>query len=168
EHGRGDFLVAPRVEMLARELLELPDEHHPAREPEGRARRHVVELEELELAPELAMITLLGFFDAPEVLRELVLGQPGRAVDALEHRVLLVAPPVGGGRREELEVLDLARGGDVRAATEIDEIPLLVQGDGGGIDAADDLHLERLAALLEEADGLLARQLRALEGRVGL
>src|SRR5499425_378129 len=168
EHGRGDFLVAPRVEVLARELLELPDEHHPAGEPEGCARRHVVELEEVELAPELAMIALLRLFDAPEVLLQLVLAEPRRAVDALEHRVLLVATPVGGGRREELEVLDLARGGDVRPAAEIDEVPLLVQGDGGRIDAADDLHLERLAALLEEADGLLARQLRALEGRVGL
>src|SRR5215471_1204678 len=168
EHGRGDLLVAPRVEVLAGELLELPDEHHPSGEPEGRPRRHLVELEEVELAAELAMIALLRLLDAPKVLRELVLAEPGRPVDALEHRVLLVAAPVGSGRREKLEVLDLTRGADVRPAAEVDEVALLVEGDGGRVDAADDLHLERLALLLEEADGFLASELRALEGGVGL
>src|SRR6266478_1036907 len=53
--------------------------------------------------------------------------------------------------------------GDVGAAAEIDEVSLLVQGHRRRVEAPDDLHLERLVALLEEADGLLAGQLRAHE-----
>ena len=38
-----------------------------------------------------------------QVLVELLLGLPGRAVDALQHRVVLVAAPVRAGDAQELE-----------------------------------------------------------------
>ena len=52
----------------------------------------LVEEEQLELAAKLAMVAFAGFLDLPQVVVELVLGLPGRAVDALQHRPLLVTP----------------------------------------------------------------------------
>src|SRR5678815_1589833 len=47
-----------------------------------------------ELGGELAMVALGGFLEVVEVLLERLLRLPGGAVDALQHRALLVAAPV--------------------------------------------------------------------------
>ena len=151
--------VAVRVVDLAPERLELAEDHHAVGQPEGGARRDVVEHEQVELAPELSVIALLGLLEAPEVLVEVRLGEPCGAVDPLQHRVPLVPAPVGPGGRQELEDLDGARRGHVRAAAQVHEIALVVQRHRGRVDPAQDLDLEGLAALLEEPDGGLARQL---------
>src|SRR2546427_29692 len=85
-------------------------------------------------------------------LAEVLAAEPGGAVDALEHGVLLVAAPVGAGGREELERPDLSCRPDMRPPAEVHEVALAVQGDGVGVDPAQDLHLERLVPLLEELD----------------
>src|SRR5579863_9730637 len=68
------------------------------------------EREEVELGAELAMIALLGFRQERQVLVLLVPRLPGGAVDPLELRVLLAAPPVGPAAAHELERRD-PRGG---------------------------------------------------------
>ncbi len=67
------------------------------------------------------MVALLRFFEAGEVLGQLLLRKERRAVNALELRILFVALPVGAGDGKQLERLDFRRAGDVRAAAEIDE-----------------------------------------------
>jgi hypothetical protein len=47
----------------------------------------------------------------------------------------------------------------VRASAQVHEIALVVERHRGRVDPAQDLDLEGLAALLEEPDGVLARQL---------
>ena len=168
EQRRGDLLVAARVERLPGELLELADEGHPAGQPERRPRRDVEEVEQVELAPELAVIALLRLLEPPDVLVQLLLGEPGRPVDPLQHRVLLVPAPVGAGAREQLEGLELAGRRDVGPAAEVEEIALPVDRDRRRVDPAQDLDLERLAPLLEEGDGLLARHLLTRERVVRL
>ncbi len=167
QRGR-DLLVAALIERLARVLLQLAHQHHAAGQPERRAGGDVVEVEQVELPPELAVVALLRLLEPPEMLVELLLGEPGGPVDPLQHRVLLVPAPVGAGGGEELEGLDLAGRGHVRAAAEIEEVALPVDRDGGRGEAAQDLHLERLAPLLEERDGALPRHLLARERVVGL
>ena len=56
---------------------------------------------------------------------------PGRAVDALEHRTLLVAPPVGAGDGEQLERLgiDLRGVRHVGPAAQVGEAVVRVRGD---------------------------------------
>ena len=68
-----------------------------------------MEAEQVELDAEAPVVALLRLLASPQVLIELLLGRPDRAVDALEHRALLVAAPVRPGRAEQLERADLAR-----------------------------------------------------------
>jgi hypothetical protein len=46
----------------------------------------VGEAEQVELEPELAVVALLGLLETVQVGGERLLGVPGGAVDALEHR----------------------------------------------------------------------------------
>ena len=163
EDRRRDLLVATRVQHLAHEPLQLAHERPAVRQPHRRARRHIVEDVEVELAAELPVVALLRFLEPPDVLLELLLGGPRGAVDPLEHRVPLVAAPVGARGREELEVLHVARGRDVGPAAEVDEVALPVERHPRGVEALEDLDLVGLAAFAEEGDRLLARKLLALE-----
>lgn len=75
--------------------------------------------EQVELAAELAVVALLGLGEELQVRLELLLGGPGGAVDALEHRVLLAAAPVGGRVAHQLERRDVPGGGQVGTAAEV-------------------------------------------------
>jgi hypothetical protein len=106
----------------------------------------------------------LRFLQAREVVVELLLGQERRAIDALEHRVLLVALPVRSGRVRELEDAEPPRRSDVRSAAEVDELALPVAGDPlSRGDPPRDLDLEPVALLLEDPDRLLDRHLEPLD-----
>jgi len=95
--------------------------------PEHQAGRVLVNVEQVQLAAELAVVTLFGLLQHGQVLLQLVLGGPGGAVDALQHLVFVVAAPIGAGELHELEVLELARAGHVRATAQVFEPALPVQ-----------------------------------------
>ncbi len=103
---------------------------------------------------------------------EVLLREEGGAVDPGQHLALLVAAPVGAGERAELDRLDPAGRGAVRAAAEVLEGAVAVERDG--LDAfardqvADQLDLVVLALALEDLDRLGDRHVAALEGLVGL
>src|SRR5207244_6053480 len=97
------------------------------------------------------VVPLLRLLEPPQMLVELLLREPRGAVDALEHRVALVAPPVGAGGREQLEVLHVRGRRHVRPAAEVDEVALPVERDARRLDPLEDLRLERLTALAQQA-----------------
>ena len=124
----------------------------------------VREREEVELGAELAVVAALGFLEPVQVLLERLVVLPRGAVDALEHRALLVTPPVRAGDLRQLERAELAGRRDVRAAAQVHVrhaavgVQVLVDADravagdlarvlvvgGARADVADDLLLERL------------------------
>ena len=127
---RVDEVVAAGELLLLLELLDQVADHRALRVPEDETGADLlVDREEVELAAEPAVVAPLGLLQPRQVGVELLLRRPGRAVDALQHRPLLVAAPVGAGDGEQLEGADLARAGDVRAAAEIEELALLVGRD---------------------------------------
>ncbi len=171
-----DLLVAAPPLELAHRPLEDPPDALTLGVPEGRARADIVEAEEIELDAQPAMVALLRLGPAPEVAVELVLGGPDRAVDALEHRALLVAPPVGAGDREQLERADPAGARHVGTLAQVDERAVLVDRDRRhrpvlglrrGGEVVDDLDLERLPMGGEEGASLLGRELAPDERVVG-
>ena len=72
-------------------------------------------------APSLRWSRRLSLFEAFEVLGELLLGREGGPVDALQHRVRLVAAPVGARGVGQLEGADLVGALYVRAAAQVGE-----------------------------------------------
>ncbi len=176
DDGRRDLLIAAPLLELAHGGLERAPDALALRMPERRPGRHVVEREQVERHAEPAVVALLRLFAAPQVGVELFLRRPRGAVDALEHRALLVAAPVGPGRAEQLERADLARARDVRATAQVDERPLPVEGRRRHRRAValrcreqvvDDLDLERLIALDQRGARRLRGLLAELERVVG-
>ena len=111
------------------------------------------------------MVALLGFFGTHHGLLELILRRVSGAIDALELLVLLVATVIGAGDVQELERLDLRRVADVGAGTEVDELAVLIKGNGlagGDVAEATDL-VGVLAALTNQLLGFLAGALEALK-----
>src|SRR3546814_5792866 len=97
--------------------------------PDREAGTELVgEAEQVELHTELAVVSLGCLLEAVDVLLERLLGVPGRAVDALQLRVALLATPVGTGDAHELEVAKVRLGvADVGPAAEVDEARVPVE-----------------------------------------
>jgi len=55
------------------------------------------------------VVALLGLFQELHVVVQLLLGRPGRAVDARELRFLFIAAPVRARDAQQLERLEVAR-----------------------------------------------------------
>src|SRR5256885_2605813 len=109
------------------------------------------------------MVALLRFVDPLEVRLQVVLRVEGGAVDSCELRVVHIAAPVRTGEAGQLQRLYRLRVLQVRAAAEVGEVALGVEGDRalGGV---DELALVVLTLLGEEALRLLGVALLALPG----
>ena len=124
---------------------------------------------QVELDGEPAMVALFCFFEAMQVLFELLVVRPRRAVDALQHRPRVIAAPVRAGHPLQREVAEPPRRGHVRAAAQIDErVAVAVIADRavtrnlgrvGSVDPLDDLAFVRMVA--EQLDALGCRRPRA-------
>src|SRR5204863_2650931 len=111
-------------------------------------------VEQVELAPQAAVVAALGFLELEEILVEILLARPSGAVDALQLRIVRVAPPIGAGDAHQLEGLAEPAGRrQMRPDAQIDEIALAVDADLlGRWDLADIFGLVALADAGEELD----------------
>ena len=122
--------------------------------------------EVFQLAAELVMVALERLCLLGQILIELVLLRERDGVNSLEHLALAVAAPIRAAALRQLDgvALDAAGGVEMRAGAEVGELTLSVEGDVRvGRQVVDELDLVRLVLLLHVADGLLTRQLKALE-----
>ena len=142
----------------------------------------VGEGEEVELDAQSPVVAAFGFREPVQVRLEVLVARPGRAVDAGELLVVLVASPVRTGHVRQLERPEHAGVRHVRPHAQVDPRVVGVQGDGLAgrrllvaltvtvaltrADALDDLDLVRLVA--QPLDGFLARDLLAHEALVPL
>src|SRR4051812_31289336 len=100
------------------------------------------------------MVAPLRFFQSRQVSVELVLRRPGRAVDTLQRRPLLVPAPVCSGDRKELEGPDFFGAGNVWTPAEIEELTLLVGRNDLGLRQSFD-QLDLVGVVAEYAQRLL-------------
>jgi hypothetical protein len=163
---RVNEVVAAGELLLLLELLDQVADHGPFRVPEDEPWSDLfVDRVEIELTAKTAVVAALRLFESLQMSRELLRRRPGRAVDALQHRPLFVAAPVGPGHGEEFQWPDLARGGHVRSPAEIEEMALLIgRDDLVRGQPFDQLDLVRVVG--ENAQRLLARDDLAHERRV--
>ena len=159
ELGRVDLDIAGLRLAAADVLLERLEQGPALRMPEHRARRLFLEMEQIHLAADPAVVALLGFLDLLEIGVELFLLGEGGAVDAREHLAVGIAAPIGAGDLHQLEGRsDLAGRGHVRAAAEVEPVALAVDLERlAGRNGVDQLDLEQLVLVAEDALGLLAR-----------
>ena len=106
---RDDLFVAVVDVELADELDELVVDERAARQEERHRRRPLVEHEELELLAELSVVARARLLEHLQVRVELLLRRERRAVDALEHRVALVAAPVRARDARQLHDAEVLR-----------------------------------------------------------
>ena len=154
EDGRSHLLVAALPVQLTPQRGQLVPDHHPARMPERRARRHVREVEQVELTAQPAVVAEACLLDPFQVLVQRRLVEEGGSVDAGQHRVVGVPAPVGAGRGQQLEGLDRLRRLQVRAAAQVLEPILGVEADLTVRQVAGQLQLVRLRLRLEAGQDL--------------
>src|SRR5438477_982780 len=172
--------VAPVPMDLPPPSLELLAHDRKVRKPEHQTGSELlVDAEQLQFLAEHAMVAALDLLKALQVVIELLLVGPDRAVDALQLRVALVAAPVRAGDRQKLERTDLSRPLDVRSPAQIDESVVLVHADAPVADLVvavvvrallcklfDLVDLVVLLALAEEPERLGHRHVAMLERQV--
>ena len=149
--------------QLAQVIVDRVDDDRAALGPEHGARRELVEHEEVELAPDDAMVAPLRLLDAEDVRVEILLLPPRRRVDALQLLTLHVAAPVRRRRVfSSLKCLRYDVSGHVRTAAQIDERSVGVGRDHFvRAEILDALELERIVG--EPLERLAARDLLAHE-----
>ena len=159
---RLDFVVARREQHVAHVRRQQVVDERALAQPQGRAGRVRMEREEAEVLADPAMVPLLRFLDLGQVLLQLLVLEERRAVHALHGLIARIALPVRVRRGEQLERLQPAGRRHVRAHAEVHERVAILDGVAGDFGLArglflDQLHLEGLATLAEEADRFLAR-----------
>ena len=76
------------------------------------------------------MITLFGFLQLVQVVLQLLVVGPCRAVDARQHRIVGIAAPVGTRNLHKLErIAHLSGRGHVRSAAQVEPSALRVNFD---------------------------------------
>src|SRR5207244_12380771 len=117
---RGHDLVAAVQMDVADEVLQLLAEDPATRVPQGEPGSDLVgERDQIELAPQLAVVSAFGLLQPVQVRVELLLRGPGGAVYPLELLAVLVSAPVRTRHRQELERADPTGGGHVRARAQV-------------------------------------------------
>src|SRR5580700_9715004 len=112
------------------------------------------------------MVAALRLFHLRQVCLKLAGVVPSRAVDALQHRIVLVASPIRAGDAGQLERADLAGGLGMTAAAKVDEAADRVERDGlAGRNLSGDLDLVGIAG--QGRDGVAAAYFASGHGIVG-
>ncbi len=100
---RLDFLVTRAAQPPAHVVLKLAVDRPAVRMPEHHARRFFLQMEQLHLAAQLAVVALGGLFQHRHMRLQVVAVLERNAVDALEHRARGIAQPVGPRHMRQLE-----------------------------------------------------------------
>ena len=130
EDRRAHLAVAAAGVLGAPEVGQLGPDLGAVGLPERRAGRDLRQEEQVQLASQLAVVALARLLQALHVRGQVVLGQERRAVHAREPGVVRVPAPVGAGHAGQLERLDPLGRRRVRAAAQVGEGTVGVQGDG--------------------------------------
>ncbi len=155
---RLDLDVSGGVQTAAHIGFQHAPQHPALGVPEDHAPALFLHVEELHGAAQLAVVALLGLFDAQQIGVQILLGRPGRAVDALKLGAAGIAAPIGARQLGQLEGLahELGRR-EVRPAAQVGPFALFVDGDRLALgQVADQFGLIGFAERLEVGDGLVA------------
>ena len=121
-HLRGlDLAIAGGIDGAAHIGFQAAPDDIALGMPENRPVRFLLQVEQVHLRAQLAMVALARFLQPRQMVGQLPLVEPARAIDAGQHRILLVAAPIGARHARQLEGgrIELAGGGEVWAAAHV-------------------------------------------------
>ncbi|GBE30562.1 hypothetical protein BMS3Bbin04_01597 [bacterium BMS3Bbin04] len=81
------------------------------------------------MCAQLLMVALLRLFQTVQVLLQILFGEKGGAIYALQHRVGLTPPPVRTRHTQQLECADLACTAQMRPTAQVSKIILSVEAE---------------------------------------
>ncbi|EKD61350.1 MAG: hypothetical protein ACD_54C00275G0001 [uncultured bacterium] len=153
---RLDFLIARRLLTAAHVIFKLAIHRPAVRVPEHHAGGFVLNVEQVHLAAQLAVVALGGLFQHGHMGFQIIAVLERQTINALQHRAAGIAQPIGPGDMGQLEGIGRHLPGvlQMRATAQILPVamPIHPQVFAFG-DAVDQFHLERLAALFVIGDG---------------
>ncbi|OIQ70010.1 hypothetical protein GALL_483840 [mine drainage metagenome] len=119
----------------------------------------VVNMKQIKFTTQFAVITHFSFFKHFQMLLQIFLAGPSGAVNALQHFVFMITPPIGSCNFHQLEMLELAGAGYVWATAQVFEAAFTVETDIF-IDrnAGNNFGFVMLAKSFEIGHGLITRQ----------
>ena len=163
DHRSSYLLIAVLAVLGAPKVLENIAQHHSLRQEERKAGSLLVDIKEVKLASELAVVALLSLLHTLGICGKLVLLRKCYTVDTLKHLILGVALPVSSCALNELQRLDSSCREKMRSGAEVNEIAHSVEGDILALrHSADQQHFIGLACLLHQLYCLIARQNKSL------
>ena len=125
-----DLLIAELLLDLLEEVLQTQAKLRTTRQPQGKARADILrEGEEAKLLTDLAVVTLLCFFEEGQILIEHLFLREGNPVEARQLLARLIATPVGTSDTQQLDGLDVARVWHVWTTAQVREVPLRIGRD---------------------------------------
>ena len=105
------------------------------------------------------MVSLFSLFKQRQILLQFIFGGPSRAVNALQLFVVLIASPIRARHLHQLEVLELACAGHVRATAQVFKRPFAVKANFlVSRNAGNDFSFVMLAQRLEIRYSFITRQ----------
>ena len=118
---RLDFVIPAAINRAAHISLQLAPDEVTLGVPEDRAVGLALQMEQVHLGAELAVVALGGLFEPDQMLVQLLLVEPAGAVNAAEHRFGLIAAPIGTRNPCQFEGVrvELAGAGQMRPAAHI-------------------------------------------------
>ena len=141
-----DLLVPVVAVDLPHVLLNTLPQRPTLGMPKNQTGCVVINMEQVQLASQFAVIALFGLFNHGQVLLQLILAGPGRAINALQHLILVIAAPVSARELHQLEEFKFAGARHVRAPAQVFKIAFAVERNiFVGRNAGNDLGLVVLA-----------------------
>ena len=121
---RLDFLIAGTVHLAAHIGLKLAPDLIAIGMPKHAAMRLFLQMEQVHLTAQLAVIAQGGLFQTVEVRIQLLLVQPAGSVDARQLRIALIAAPIRARNAHQLEGVrvKLAGRGQMRPAAHVEPV----------------------------------------------
>ena len=113
--------IARDIQTAAHIRLEREVNHKALGMPEDAAVRLGLQMEQVHVRADAAVVALGGLLEPDQMFAQLLLVEPAGTIDPAEHRVVLVAAPIGTRNSRQLESLrvKLARRGQMRAPAHV-------------------------------------------------
>ena len=100
-----DFKIPVVAIDVAHVLLHLLPQNPALGVPKHRARGVLIDVEKIKLTSQLSVVSLFRLLQHGEVLLQVLFAGPSRSINALQHFIAVISPPISAGHFHQFKVL---------------------------------------------------------------